>query len=572
MNRKPYQAVILLLAISLVLQACVPSNSNNLVEPKDPSINGGQSSNVEIAAISIPAVQNPIDPMAAEPAEIARRFFDAYTSAMRNSAPVFDSNDFDAQKYLSSSFRQQVIEIQAGFNGSGFDPILQTQDIPQESPVIKEARINGTQAQVVLQFGSTGIEEQPFEREVSLELIDGEWLIVPDWIEGSAATPENAVEDFYTWYLAYINNGMERRNALVDRAYRAAPYLSPSFVDNIDRLLSGSEEVLYDPFICAQDVPTTVKAVARFNNGSRPTVLVETSFPGHYLTLDLIRMNFNMWAITNITCGSTPTGVAKAFYTWALGYMTKDEEMHNPWIDRAYYDSPFLSTSFINNLDVLLSSSELMMIDPILIAQDLPMAFTTETCSEKNCALVNMQFGDSLIHQLRLDFTSQDGSLRIDKISHPSNLQPVEMDGWRSFIDEQYGYAIRYPMGWTIDKFTLANQDSREKDPLVRKLDIIPTSGAEYIPLSMEVVLTSEDEFFEYYYLGEILEEKQVNGYTAQVYRSDPGIIYYVFQHPVRENIWVVITDSITQFPGREEYARSIEGILNTFVSTISFE
>jgi hypothetical protein len=56
------------------------------------------------------------------------------------------------------------------------------------------------------------------------------------------------------------------------------------------------------------------------------------------------------------------------------------------------------------------------------------------------------------------------------------------------------------------------------------------------------------------------------------VYRSDPGIIYYVFQHPSRPGTWIILGDYVTQFPGREDFARSVEGLFQTFVSTIALQ
>lgn len=569
MFRNLSSILITLLIIGLALQACIPANPSAFAEPQ--AINNEQNSPPEQAISPESQEINAIDPAASVPAEIARLFFEAYTNAIRNLEPTIGSSAFEAQKYLSPAYLQQVAEIKAGFDGSGFDPIMQAQDVPPEPLEIKSASVNGNQATVVLQLGR-GLLEKPFERVVSLDLIDGHWLIVPDRVEDSADTPAEAVEAFYTWYLGYIGSGSEIKNPLVDRAYRTAPYLAPTLIADIDRMLEEGEGLVYDPFLCAQDIPDEIKAVASYPNGSRPVVLVETSFPGHYLTLDLIRANFNQWAITQITCGNTPAGIAKAFYTWALDYITKDGEMHNPWIDGVHRQSPFLSQAFIMHLDELIASPEPMLADPVFLAQDLPNTFTTAACEEDDCALVNMQFGDALIRQLRVEMVIEEGAWRIVSISHPSDLHPFELEGWLPLIDEQYGYAARYPSGWTVRGLNVADQHTPEEDSVMRRLYLTPESDAEFVPLFLDVVVSSEADLSGVYQLSEKLEDMQVNGFAAQIYRNDSGIIFYVFQHPYRSDLWIVISDAITEFPGREALARTYEGMFEMFVSTINFE
>jgi len=571
MYRNVYVIMIGLLVMLLALQACAPTIPSAIPEPQAQPANVEQISDPGQAASPESSASNPLDSTATAPAEVARQFFEAYTTAIRKTEPTLGNSEFEAQKYLSPAYIQQVAEIKAGFDGFGFDPVLQAQDVPPAPLEVKDASVDGTQATVVLQFGRDTME-QPFERSVSLELIDGQWLIVPDRVEESAATPEEAVAAFYTWYLSYIEAEAEPRNPLVDQAYRAAPYLAPTLIAKIDRLIEESEGLHFDPFLCAQDIPTEVRTVASYDNGSRPVVMVETSFSGHYITLDLFRPNFNQWAISFITCGNNPAGVAKAFYTWALGYMTEGGEMHNPWIDGAHRQSRFLSQAFIQKLDELLASPEPLMADPVFLAQDLPVAFSTAACDEADCALVNMQYGDSQIRQLRVDTVSEEGSLRIASIFHTGNLQPVEREGWLPLIDDQYGYAIRYPFGWRVHGLKATDQHTPEEDPVMRRLYFAPESGAEFAPLSLDVIIWSEADLSKVYYLGERLEDTQVNGYAAQIYRSDPGIIFYVFRHPARPDLWIILSDSITQFPGREELARSVEGIFETFVSTITFK
>jgi hypothetical protein len=86
------------------------------------------------------------------------------------------------------------------------------------------------------------------------------------------------------------------------------------------------------------------------------------------------------------------------------------------------------------------------------------------------------------------------------------------------------------------------------------------------------VLIWSEVGLSQAYNLGQKIEDTQVNGYNAQVYWSDPGILYYIFQHSTRPDLWIILGDYVTQFPDREEAARLVGGMFETFVSTITFQ
>jgi hypothetical protein len=66
---------------------------------------------------------------------------------------------------------------------------------------------------------------------------------------------EDAVRLFYWDYLEMALPDAEGNfiNPLVERAYRDSPYLAEGFVRQIDAMLA--DEIRFDPFLCAQDVP-----------------------------------------------------------------------------------------------------------------------------------------------------------------------------------------------------------------------------------------------------------------------------------------------------------------------------
>ena len=233
-------------------------------------------------------------------------------------------------------------------------------------------------------------------------------------------SPEKVVDAYYIWYLDYIGDpgSNDFRNPMGDRAYRDSEYLSPSFVGHVDEMLSADTPIPADPFLCAQDIPAELSVDAVFTTGETASVVVRSSFAGHVLTVDTQKVD-NRWVITNITCGGTPEGTAKAFYTWYLAYFGDRAagEMNNPLIDGAYRDSGFLTDAFIQRVEEQLdSNTPAGGGDPFLLAQDIPQAFSVDPGREADTAIVHLQFGSESVHHLQLNLERQDGILLIDQI------------------------------------------------------------------------------------------------------------------------------------------------------------
>ena len=243
----------------------------------------------------------------------------------------------------------------------------------------------------------------------------------PNILPGASASvaPEQVVEQYYDWYLDYIGDpGTEAfRNPLVDRAYQHSPLLLGSYIGHIDELLDGSEFIPADPFLCAQDIPVTITTQNAFSDEDQAKVIVRTSFQNHVSTVDLLK-KWGQWKISNITCGSSPEGLAYSFYTWYLGYLFKDTkgDFNNPLVDRAYHTSGFLSSNLINQVDELIASNDQGGFDPFLLAQDIPGDFSVDPGVNQGTAVVHLQFGESNTKHLLIDTTWEDGNLVIDSI------------------------------------------------------------------------------------------------------------------------------------------------------------
>ena len=115
----------------------------------------------------------------------------------------------------------------------------------------------------------------------------------------------------------------------------------------------------------------------------------------------------------------SPVETAEAFYTWYLDYIQPgSEQMRNPLVDRAYRDSPYLSTSMIEGVDALLESFEQEMgggFDPFLLAQDIPQAIEGKAGETQDTVIVRQRFGDTW-HELNVSLVQQEGRWLIDDI------------------------------------------------------------------------------------------------------------------------------------------------------------
>lgn len=122
---------------------------------------------------------------------------------------------------------------------------------------------------------------------------------------GSEGSPEDVVDDYYTWYLGnlgYDPDTGEFRNPLQDGSYQLLGLVSDEFVNHIEQL--RTEGLRADPFLCAQDVPAgfEIREVEADPDAGQAQVLVGTSFPGHQFQVQLLQVG-GEWKISNVFCG-----------------------------------------------------------------------------------------------------------------------------------------------------------------------------------------------------------------------------------------------------------------------------
>jgi hypothetical protein len=422
----------------------------------------------------VPAEASPSTPEAA-----VESFYEWY---MGYSGNALVDGAYRSSEYLTDEFVQQVDEIVASFDRGGYDPFLCAQDVPA-SLSVGEVAVSGEEASVVVrETWNPGTEyELVHDVTVALRLVDGTWKIAdvtcaaPD---SGAMTPEQVVEGFYDWYLGYIGDPAsgEMRSPLADGAYRSSEYLTGEFVQQVDEIIASFGKGGYDPFLCAQDVPRSLTVDAAAVSGEEASVVVHEIWnPGtkvesvHDVAVTLQLVD-GAWKIADITCGVpeagifpmpegpipvTPAEAVEGFYSWYIWYAQK---VGNPLADGAYRSSEYLTAEFVQEVDEIIASFDKGGYDPFLCAQDVPERFTLDepaVSGDRATVVVRTSLEG---HAFTVEVSEMDGRWAVSDVICAEAAPPGEaradeaqIAGWQVFIDEEYGFRVRYPEGWTYE-------------------------------------------------------------------------------------------------------------------------
>jgi hypothetical protein len=131
--------IVALLIFALLLPSCalLPATETSKPQAQLPVVEPDQAPTQLIVLDAAPV--EPSDPDAQAAAEVAVEFYEAYIAAIENFQPTIGSPEFEAAKFLSPAYLQQFAQIHAGFDGFGFDPVLQAQNIPHNQPRSKKS-------------------------------------------------------------------------------------------------------------------------------------------------------------------------------------------------------------------------------------------------------------------------------------------------------------------------------------------------------------------------------------------------------------------------------------------------
>jgi hypothetical protein len=310
--------------------------------------------------------------------------------------------DYDPVNYLSYEFYSNIhaaLDEQIRSRGPGFDPILLAQDLPVDIQV-NEVLKDGDLAKVTVEeyWGGNPL---PSIIHVYLSRTPGGWRIVdilPEELGVDNSTPSGAVNAFYAWYLPQTRVSLPGSDIPQPiEMLPESPLVTSEFVRAVHEITkSFSDQAGYDPVICAQDIPPVLWAEAEIADDEQSYVLVQSSFPGYFLVVELKNVD-GAWKIWNVTCSADPTAAVKAFYTWYLDYIGDPAgEFRNPMVDKAYQDSEYLIDDFIRKVDETLASyGNGGGFDPFLMAQDIPQEIAVEAGAEDGNVVVIERFGDS---------------------------------------------------------------------------------------------------------------------------------------------------------------------------------
>lgn len=122
--------------------------------------------------------------------------------------------------------------------------------------------------------------------------------------------PGETVLEFYENWVRYEGN------PLVDRIYRDHPTVSTDYSEKVDQILASSNKGGYDPILCAQDKPESIKIEEVKKKDGYAVITMTENFYGTEQMLNIkMKYNYdnNKWRITDIICpdsGSADSGQA----------------------------------------------------------------------------------------------------------------------------------------------------------------------------------------------------------------------------------------------------------------------
>lgn len=584
---------LFLLLVGLFVTGCVPTAVDVPIVAPDSSAPGEPADSI------VPASD-------LSPQQVTENFYNWYLSSMADRIDSSFTNPLVAglyrdSEYLTVDFVARIDEIVAGFENGGYDPILLAQDIPVGFEV-QEPSIHGTEATAVI-LRYWGGNPDPSPMVVHLVQENGRWLInnvTPFEIPATnppaePETPATVVRAFYDFYLSYIGDPASDnfRNPLVDKAYHDTPYLTESFVQHIDELLAEFGGAGYDPFLCAQDIPVFIEPDVTFERNGMASVVFRSSFPNQLVTVDL-RPEDESWRISNITCAFDPAGVTTAFYTWYLGYIgdRSRDDVRNPLVDKAYRNHPLLADSLELQVDETLTGFENGGFDPFLLAQDIPQDFSVDPGMIEGTAVIHLQFGPECITHLLVTMDETGG--RIANIAEDTGL-PSEAPAAEgssatqsTYVSNEYGFSFSYPAVWVLEAMALNGPGMPDDWPVEAAWLLMPQDVADYLashsgppdpdaptilaPFNVEVIVGDAAAMERVYYDFAEGETAVINNHDAIILRRDPGYSHVIFPHPQRADTWIVFTDWVTKFPGREEQGQAAEPVWQPLLNSLQFQ
>lgn len=417
--------------------------------------------------------------------------------------------------------------------------------------------------------------------------------------------PEQVTQAFYDWYLEQFGelDSAARRNPLSDAIYKESPYLTERFVDEVEGTVASFDRGGFDPILLAQDVPVAFEVQSPLISGDQATTILMRYWGGNPdptpMTVHLVRHD-GQWLIDAVTpdeceemgAPQDAVEVASSFYGWYLDYIGDpgSDTFRNPLVDRAYRGHPLLTEDFQAEMDALLDSFEGGGYDPFLMAQDIPHDFDVEPGPDADTALVHLYFGTETVHDLLVTTKTTDNCRQIRAIEEANPEPATGSDPTAAleqsvFISDELGFALDYPADWVMKPLKLEGPGMPDDWPVAAAWQIMPPDVAEALanpsppdptapvvvaPFQLEVVSGDEQALQRVY---PTIDGKPIsfNGFDGTHIVMEPGYEHFIVPHPYRAGLWIVLTDWVTMFPGRESMAELAAPVREQLLNSLAF-
>lgn len=397
-----------------------------------------------------------------------------------------------------------------------------------------------------------------------------------------AATPEEAARSYYEWYLEYTRPDDEGgfKNPLVDEAYASSPYLTVELTERVADIVASFEGGGYDPFLCAQDVPTAFTVGPAEVAGDEARLTVYTTFVGHAFDVSLVEEDGG-WLLDEVSCTNpdptarTPEEVVDRFYSWWIHYPG------NPLADQMYQGAGlYLTQDFIEEVTETIASFDGGGFDPILLAQDVPEAIVAEPAElDGDTAMVSVSTtfqGHTFTVRLmregaiwKIDGVIPAGEV-LAEVNGPEAGALGERADWNVYRLGRFDVQVMYPADWEAQEARL--QDPRSVYPIVHVTTFGPegVEGRQMVA-SLEIVEgTLEDVVRACSLEADALEAAEVAGQAMHVGRNAHGETLYILQAPYNEAVWGVLRDTMNWDDPSEE-DRALKEVIAGMAETLVF-
>ena len=152
---------------------------------------------------------------------------------------------------------------------------------------------------------------------------------------------------------------------------------------------------------------------------------------------------------------------------------------------------------------------------------------------------------------------------------------------------QEYGFSFIYPDGWRLQEQAQDGPGVPEDWPVVASWLLMPPDVAQALenaagapdpnepvvvaPFQIDVV-AGDEQALQRVYPETAGQDTTYGDNQATVVTLEPGYRHAIFAHPTRPDVWIVFTDWVTGFPGREEQANVVQSLWSPLLAGLSFD